>query len=521
MSMVRRQVRKVLVANRGEIAVRVFRTCKELGIHTVAVFSDADRAAQHVLMADEACYIGASPSRESYLVIDKIIQAAKATEADAIHPGYGFLSENELFSRRVEDEGLIFIGPPSEAIRLMGDKIQARQVVSAAGVPVVPGTDRPIQKEEDALSFAEEYGFPVLIKAAAGGGGKGMRVVRKAEEFSSAFRSAQSEAQSAFGDGRVYLEKYLDHPRHVEFQVLADGYGNTIHLGERECSIQRRHQKVIEESPSTIVDDSLRVTMGEIAVVAARSCHYINAGTVEFLVDQNRNFYFLEMNTRLQVEHGVTEMRTGIDLVGEQLQISMGEPLAMTQEDVKFTGHAIECRIYAEDPYNDYLPSTGRILHLRPSQGFGIRDDRGVDAGGEVSVFYDPLISKLMVWGRSRTEAIRRMVRALREYEILGVDTNISLNMAVLQHPRFVKGDFDTHFLDELVLRPQASDMTAYEESVAVAMAAMLHAGHEQKGSLLPASGHGHSSLETGVGDLPPARERWKSTRTRNMRGSM
>ena len=515
-----RRVNKVLVANRGEIAVRVIRTCRELGIRTVAVFSDADRAAPHVLMADEAYYLGQSPSRESYLMIDKVLEAAKSSRADAIHPGYGFLSENEGFARRVQSEGLVFVGPSPEAIGLMGDKIQARRIVRRAGVPIVPGTDEPIVEEQAAFSFVEKHGFPVLIKAAGGGGGKGMRVVKAKGEFTAAFRSAQSEALTAFGDGRVYLEKYLDHPRHIEFQILADEHGNTIHLGERECSIQRRHQKVIEESPSTIVDDDLRKKMGEIAVVAARSCGYVNAGTIEFLVDRNRNFFFLEMNTRLQVEHPITEMRTGIDLVGEQIRIARGEPLAYTQEEVTFRGHAIECRIYAEDPRNGYLPSTGRIHHLRPSQGFGIRDDRGIESGGDVSVYYDPMISKLISWGRSREEALRRMLRALGEYEILGVETNIPLNIAVLQHPRFIDGDFDTHFLDECFSSLPESALASHEAAAAVAVGAMLHARQESKMSLVSASGVNHSRSATGQADRPVESKRWKDTRGRSFRGT-
>jgi acetyl-CoA carboxylase, biotin carboxylase subunit len=442
-------MRKVLIANRGEIAVRVIRSCRELGIRTVAVYSDADREMPHVLAADEAFRIGSPPSRESYLVMDRILDIARQSGADAIHPGYGFLSENAEFSSRVREAGFIFIGPRPESIRAMGDKVEARRLMRSAGVPVVPGTDGPIAEESAARVFADKHGYPVLLKAAAGGGGKGMRIVRGPEELSGAFRAARSEARSAFGDDRVYVEKYLDQPRHIEFQIFADRFGATIHCGERECSIQRRHQKVVEETPSTVLNDDLRRRMGETAVRAAQACGYENAGTIEFLVDAQKNFYFLEMNTRLQVEHPITELRTGLDLVALQIAVADGKPLGLRQEDVRFRGHAIECRICAEDPENAYMPSTGKITHLRPSMGIGIREDRGIDVGGEVSVYYDPMISKLVAWGQTRDEAIHRMLRALNEYEILGVTTNIPLCAFVLSHPRFATGDYDTHFLSQ------------------------------------------------------------------------
>lgn len=475
----KRTIKKLLVANRGEIAVRIMRGCREMGIATVAVYSDADRRSPHVQIADEAYRLGPAPSRESYLVMDKILDVAKQSGADAIHPGYGFLSENAGFARRVNEEGIIFVGPKPESITAMGDKTSARKLVSQAGVPTVPGTPDAVDDETIVREFAEQYGFPILIKAAAGGGGKGMRAVHSAKELSASFASAQSEAVSAFGDGRVYVEKYLEKPRHIEFQILADQYGNTVHLGERECSIQRRHQKVVEETPSVIISDEMRSKMGAMAVAAAKACKYENAGTIECLVDKDLNYYFLEMNTRLQVEHPITEMRTGIDLVHQQLRIAMGEPLGFTQEEVTFRGHAIECRIYAEDPFNNFLPSTGTIHHLKPSQGFGIREDRGVEHGGEISVYYDPMISKLVAHGQTRDEAIRKMRRALREYEIVGVRVNIPFNLFVLNHPAFLSGDFDTHFVANF-FKPdmlEAVDQTS-GEAAAILAAVVEHGKH-------------------------------------------
>ena len=503
----RRAIGKILIANRGEIAVRIIRTCREMGIRTVAVYSEIDRTMPHVLMADEAYLIGAAPPRESYLAIEKIVDIARRSQADAIHPGYGFLSERPDFAERVAAEGLAFVGPRFEAIRTMGDKIEARKLVSSAGVPVVPGTAGPIDSEEHARSFCDEAGLPVLIKAAAGGGGKGMRIVHRLDELASAFRGARAEALGAFGDPRLYLEKYIENPRHVEIQVLGDKHGNTIHLGERECSIQRRHQKLIEETPSVIVDEEMRGKMGRTAVSAAKACGYDNAGTIEFLVDEKRNFYFLEMNTRLQVEHPVTEMRTGIDLVAAQIRIAMGEPLAWRQEEITFRGHAIECRICAEDPCNDNLPSTGVITHLRPPSGIGIREDRGVEVGGAVSVYYDPLISKLVSWGSTREEARTRMVRALREYELLGVKTNIQLHLFILQHPQFVRGEIDTHFLPKHFspdLLPRLSETSCLAAAIAVAVS--RHAReHNGVGSGLTGSAKSHSGG-------------WKSQRADGMR---
>ncbi|MBU2471939.1 MAG: acetyl-CoA carboxylase biotin carboxylase subunit [Bacteroidetes bacterium] len=445
----KRKIRKVLIANRGEIAVRVIRTCKEMNIVTVAVFSEIDRTMPHVRFADEAYCIGKATAAETYLQKEKIIEVALKSGCDAIHPGYGFLSENSTFSQMVDDAGLIFIGPPAVAIKAMGDKVAARNLVKMAGVPIVPGTDAPITNLKIAYEFGDQFQYPILLKAAGGGGGKGMRIVHKEDELESAFRGAQSEAKSAFSDDRVYIEKYLENPRHIEFQILADKYGNAVHLGERECSIQRRHQKIIEESPSVIITPQMREEMGRSATMAAISAKYVNAGTIEFLVDEHRKYYFLEMNTRLQVEHPVTEMRTGVDLVKEQIYIAMGEPLKFKQNEIKFDGHALECRIYAEDSENNFLPSIGTITKLRSPQGFGIREDRGVDVGNQISVYYDPMISKLIAWAKTREDVINRMTLALNEYDLTGVKTNINLCKWIINHPKFVEGDFNTHFLNE------------------------------------------------------------------------
>ena len=476
-----RAIRKILVANRGEIALRIMRTCREMGIGTIAVYSDADRTSPHVLAADEAVAIGPAPSRESYLSIERIVRAASATGADAVHPGYGFLSENPLFAQAVSDAGLLFIGPPAGAIRAMGDKTAARALAAKAGVPTVPGTPGALRDAAEARDFCAAHGYPVLVKAAAGGGGKGMRIVKGERDLDSSLRAAASEARSAFGDERVFLEKYFEAPRHIEIQVLADAHGNAVHLGERECSIQRRHQKVIEESPSVVVDDGMRSRMGETALRVARSCGYVNAGTVEFLVDRERNFYFLEMNTRLQVEHPVTELRTGLDLVALQIRIAAGEKLPLGQEDVAFRGHAIECRICAEDPANNFLPSTGRIIHLKTPAGPGIRDDRGIDEGGEVSVYYDPMIAKLIAWGPTRESAMLRLARALREYEVLGVRTNIPLCLFVLGHPLFRAGEISTHFLQEHWNGEALPPAEPGEERAAAAVCALIASGQSPR----------------------------------------
>ncbi len=467
---------KILVANRGEIAIRVIRACRELGICSVAVFSEADRTAQHVLLADEAFEIGPAPATESYLKGDKIIDVAKKSGAEAIHPGYGFLSENADFAKAVTDAGLVWIGPPPKAIASMGSKTEARAIMMKAGVPVVPGTPEGIDDVKDAVKFADEIGFPVLIKAAMGGGGKGMRVVNKAEDLESALESAARESQMAFGSPIVYLEKYIERPRHIEFQVFADNYGNTIHIGERECSIQRRHQKVVEESPSPIVTPELREKMGEAAVAAAKACGYRNAGTVEFLVDQDRNFYFLEMNTRLQVEHPVTEMVTQIDLCKLQIKTAAGDKLPFTQDDIKINGHAIEVRIYSEDTLNNFLPITGKIRYHKPPDGFGIREDSGISEDDEISIHYDPMISKLIAWDNTRDDAIRRMKRALKEYHITGVRTTIPFGLFVMNNEAFQKGDFDTSFVErEFDLEVIREEEKEYEEIAALAAAWKRH----------------------------------------------
>ena len=471
--------RKILIANRGEIAVRVIRAAREMGISTVAVYSECDRAALHVRMADEACLLGPSPSQESYLNIDKVIAAAQSSHAEAIHPGYGFLSENPEFARRCAKSGVTFIGPSATAMEQVGGKIAARKTALKASIPVVPGTQGSIRNLDEALKAAAEVGFPVMIKAAAGGGGKGMRLVEGPDQLSSALRDAQSEAAAAFGDSAVYLEKLIVDPRHIEFQILADRHGNVIHLGERECSIQRRHQKVIEECPSPIMTAELRKTMGAAAIKVARACGYENAGTVEFLVDAARNFYFLEMNTRLQVEHPVTECVTGIDLVKEQLRIAAGDPLSLRQESVEWRGAALECRIYAEDPDNNFFPSPGTITLLRTPSGPGVRDDTGIYEGWTVPLFYDPLLSKLVTWGKDRHEAIVRMQRALGEYQVAGIKTNLSFFRSILAHEQFLAGALSTGFIDKYYV-PGASPERGMLSDVA-AVAAALHASLERK----------------------------------------
>ena len=419
-------VSKVLVANRGEIAVRIIRACRELGIETVAVYSEVDRQALHVRYADEAYLLGPAPSRESYLRADKIIDIARKSGADSIHPGYGFLAERESFAAACMDAGITFIGPKPSSIAAMGDKAVARATVIKAGVKVVPGTeDVGNMTNDDLLAIAPKIGFPLLIKATAGGGGKGMREVKSLDEMPALLASARREAESSFGDGNVYLEKLIEGARHIEFQIMADGQGNVIHLGERECSLQRRHQKLLEEAPSPALSEELRQRMGSVAVKAAQAVDYVNAGTIEFLLDKDENYFFLEMNTRLQVEHPITEMVTGIDIVKEQIRIARGRALSYKQEDVKINGHSIDCRINAEDPYNDFMPSTGRITHSLVPTGPGVRVDTGVYPGFEITSFYDPLIAKLIVWGETRAQAILRMRRALEEYRIVGVQTNI------------------------------------------------------------------------------------------------
>ncbi len=442
-------IRKVLIANRGEIAVRVIRSCREMGIQTVAVYSEADRKALHVQYADFAYYLGPSPSNESYLSISKILKIAKESGADAIHPGYGFLSENAQFAKECRKQNIIFIGPSSQAISTMGDKITARQTMINAKVPVVPGNEKKVVSQKDVQEIVQEIGLPVMIKASAGGGGKGMRLCRDEKDLISAVNAARSEAMSAFGDDAVYIEKYIEGPHHIEFQILSDKYGNTIHLCERECSVQRRHQKVIEETPSPLMTAELRETMGEAAVKAANAVGYEGAGTVEFLVDNDLNFYFLEMNTRLQVEHPITERVVGIDLVKAQIRIASGEKLSFVQDDIIQFGHAIECRIYAEDPENNFMPSPGEIRFIKEPTGLGVRTDGYVFRGYEIPLHYDPMISKLIVWGRTRSEAIDRMKRALGEFKITGVKTTIGFLKKLMDVPAFKEGKYDTHIIEE------------------------------------------------------------------------
>jgi acetyl-CoA carboxylase biotin carboxylase subunit len=471
------------VANRGEIAVRVIRACRELGIATVAVYSEADRESLHVLMADEAYPIGPAPSAESYLVIDTLVSVARSSGADAVHPGYGFLAENAAFAEACADAGLTFVGPPAAAIRAMGDKTAARRLARELGIPMVPGTVEPVASAEAARAAAREIGFPVMVKAAMGGGGRGMRLVRSESELESALALARREAVAAFGDGAVYLERYVTEPRHVEVQILADAHGAVVHLGERECSIQRRHQKLIEESPSPIVSAELRARLGEAACRLARAAGYVNAGTVEFLVDAAGDFYFLEMNTRLQVEHPVTEMVTGIDLVREQLRIAAGEPLGYAQQDIGWRGAAIECRINAEDPFGGWLPSPGRITGLRPAGGPWVRDDSGVYEGCTVPRFYDTLLAKLIVWGPDRGAAVARMLRALGEYHVAGVRTTIPVLARLVAHEDFRAGRLSTHLLDRIL--PELAGRDGRLRGVAVIAAAL--AEYERVGRATPA----------------------------------
>ena len=475
-------IRKLLIANRGEIAVRVIRACRDLGISPVAVYSEADRAAVHVAMADEAVLLGPPPATESYLCIQKIVAAAVKSGADAVHPGYGFLAENAEFARAVIEAGLIFVGPTPEAMETMGSKIAARRAAIAAGVAVVPGTVEPLASFIQAKGLAAEFGYPVMLKAAAGGGGKGMRLVESSEELLSAFETAKSEAAAAFGDSSLYLEKAIQRPRHIEIQVFADTFGNTVHLGERECSIQRRHQKVVEECPSPIDDAELRERMGASAVKIARTVNYIGAGTVEFLVAAaTREFYFLEMNTRLQVEHPVTELVTGLDLVREQITVASGAELSFKQQEIHWGGHAIECRVYAEDAENDFIPSPGKIAFLRSPSGPGVRDDSGVQQGSEVSIYYDPMISKLAVWGRSREEAIHRLRTALDEYAIEGIKTTLAFFRNIVRDPEFIAGNLDTGFISrfnqrrDLILADAPTTKEQNRDKDLVLIAAAVH----------------------------------------------
>jgi acetyl-CoA carboxylase biotin carboxylase subunit len=487
--------RKILIANRGEIAVRILRACRELGIRCVAVFSEVDRKSLHVRLADEAYPIGRAPSRESYLCIEKIIDVARRSGCDAVHPGYGFLAENAALPRACTGAGLTFIGPSAEAMEALGSKTAGRQLARRSDVPTVPGANNPIDNPDDAQALAQNMGYPVLLKAVAGGGGKGMRVVTRDAEFAPAWRDASSEALNAFGDARLYLEKYLERPRHIEIQILADAHGRVVSLGERECSVQRRHQKVIEEAPSQVVTPELRKKMGDAAVRLARAGGYVNAGTVEFLVDAHLNFYFLEVNTRLQVEHPVTEQVTGLDLVKLQIAIAAGHRLPFAWETITPRGHAMEVRLYAEDPDNNFFPSPGKILSRHAPSGPGIRLDDGVYEGWSVPMDYDPLLSKLIAWGNSREETIARLRRALEEYTVTGIKTNASLFRRILAEPDFLRGEIHTKWLDELLQRPPSAGPSANESASAdcaadaAAIAAVLFRAKQTEKS----SGQSHS----------------------------
>jgi acetyl-CoA carboxylase, biotin carboxylase subunit len=490
-------MKKILVANRGEIALRIMKTAREMGIATVAVYSEADATSPHVRYADEAVCIGPPASGESYLRIDKILQAAGDTGADAIHPGYGFLSENAVFADEVQKAGLIFIGPNAHSMRSMGDKLSAKEAVSKYDIPLVPGSDGEVLDPTLGRKIADEIGYPVLIKASAGGGGKGMRIVYNNEDFEEQMQLAINEAKSAFGNGAVFIEKFVENPRHIEIQVLADTHGNVVHLFERECSIQRRHQKVIEEAPSSVLTPELRMKMGDAAVKVALACDYIGAGTVEFLVDKNLNFYFLEMNTRLQVEHPVTELITGIDLVREQIRVARGEKLGYVQEDLKIFGHAIEARVYAEDPMENFMPSTGKLEVYRLPNGPGIRVDDGFEEGMRVPVFYDPMLSKLIVYAQTREQAMDRMIRACNEYEIHGIQHTLPFVSYVMRHQAFRSGKFDTNFVKDLY-KPE--DIHVIEEEMAddaSVILAHLLAGQKKSAQTLQQGQHESSSLSS------------------------
>ncbi len=504
--------RRILIANRGEIAVRIAHACREMGIESVAVFSDVDRRALHVRKADYAYHIGPAQASQSYLNMEKILEVARLSGADAIHPGYGFLSENAEFAQACESAGIKFIGPTVRAMEMMGSKTRARQTMKQAGVPLVPGSEQGLDTVEQALEFAGQIGYPVMLKAASGGGGKGMRMAGTPEGLRSAFDVARSEALRAFGNSEVYIEKLIEHPRHIEMQIMADEHGDVIHLGERECSIQRRHQKVLEESPSSIVDPEMRQRMGEVAIRVARVANYTNAGTVEFLVDDQRNFYFLEMNTRLQVEHPVTELVTGLDLVQLQFRIAAGERLPLRQEDVRIRGHAIECRIYAEDPDNNYFPSPGRITRIIAASGPGIRRDNGIYEGWVVPMEYDPLLSKLSAYGLTRMEAINRMRRVLGEVFIGGIKTNIALFRRVLADPGFQSGNFDTGFLDGLLANERlADDRMRRGIPIAAISAALFAQAGGQNGS--ENRDNGNNGRKRVIDPQPqPGLSNWKKT---------
>jgi acetyl-CoA carboxylase biotin carboxylase subunit len=474
-------MKKILVANRGEIALRVMRTARRMGIKTVAVYSEADRNAPHVRYADEAVLLGPAPSSQSYLVMDKIIAAALATGADGIHPGYGFLSENAVFASKVKTSGITFIGPNIHAIEVMGSKLAAKEAVLKYNIPMVPGIDKAVTDVEVAKQVAKEIGFPILIKASAGGGGKGMRIVENMEELPSQMERAISEAMSAFGDGSVFVEKYVSSPRHIEIQVLADRYDNVLYLFERECSIQRRHQKVVEEAPSVVLTPEIRKAMGEAAVMVARACNYEGAGTVEFLLDENKNFYFLEMNTRLQVEHPVTEMITGVDLVEQQIRVARGERLAFTQDDLQINGHALELRVYAEDPLNNFLPSTGTLQVYKKPVGEGIRLDDGYEEGMDIPIYYDPMLAKLIAYGATREEALMRMRQAIMDFKIEGVQTTLPFGKFVFDNEYFISGEFDTHFVKNYYSPELLKAASREEAEVAAVVAQLLYKDYGKK----------------------------------------
>ncbi len=468
-------MKKILVANRGEIALRIMKTAQKMGIRTVAVYSEVDRNAPHVKFADEAVCLGEAPSSESYLVMQKVLDAAKQTAADGIHPGYGFLSENAVFAQLVEDNGIVFIGPHPHAIEIMGDKLAAKEAVSGYDIPMVPGIEKAITDVALAQKIGAEIGFPILIKASAGGGGKGMRVVDAPEALPEQMKRAISEAEAAFGNGAVFIEKYVSAPRHIEVQILADTHGNVVHLFERECSVQRRHQKVVEEAPSVVLTPEIRTAMGEAAIKVAKACNYVGAGTVEFLLDAEKKFYFLEMNTRLQVEHPVTEMITGIDLVEAQIKIARGEKLTFTQNDLKINGHAVEVRVYAEDSLTDFMPSMGTLSTYKRPKGVGVRLDDGFEEGMEVSVYYDPMLSKLITYGKDRQEALHRMIKAIDEYHIEGVATTLPFGKFVCEHEAFISGDFDTHFVKNHYSLQQLEAIYETERSIAAHVGLRLY----------------------------------------------
>jgi len=478
-------MKKILVANRGEIALRIMKTIKQMGIKSVAIFSEADRNAPHVRFADEAICVGPAPSNQSYLLGDKIIEIAKSLFVDGIHPGYGFLSENADFAEKVEQNGITFIGPKSHAIRIMGDKLSAKETVKTYDIPMVPGIDEAVTNTAKAKEIAKKIGYPILIKASAGGGGKGMRVVEVEAKLEEQMKRAISEAESAFGNGAVFIEKYVSSPRHIEIQILADTHGTVLHLFERECSVQRRHQKVVEEAPSTILTPQLREKMGQAAIDVAKSCDYVGAGTVEFLMDEKKNFYFLEMNTRLQVEHPVTELISGIDLVEQQIRIARGEVLGFSQKDLKITGHALELRVYAEDPTDDFLPSVGTLEHYRKPSGPGIRVDDGFEEGMEIPIYYDPMLSKLVTYGKDREEASQLMLEAINLYEVRGVATTLPFGKFVFNHEAFRSGDFDTHFVKNYYT-PKVLEEEVKEEAYLAALMAMKQYQADQKKLRLP-----------------------------------